>query len=353
MRQAAGYEPARQAEAFEDLLARVRAVPGVRAASFSNNGLFGGSDNGDEIIVEGYTPKGDGDRGSSYDAVGPGYFSTLGIPVLAGREITEQDRAGGAQVCVINETFARRFFDGRNPIGLHVTQSYADQSQHLPGRRRGQGLAAEPPARPRSSIASTCRPRSRRRASAASSFIIRPRGDAPRGAGRVRQVIQAAEPRMPVTRAVALDGVDRSPPVAGSAAGAAVDRLRRRRRAARRDRPLRRAVVRRRAPDAGARRPQGARRAARHPDRDDPAGDRLAARWPASSPAAALAARRRAVDREPPLRPVAGGSRRRSSSRSRAGDRRASPRPGCRPSARRASIRSSRCDRSEHACLRT
>ena len=44
-----------------------------------------------------------------------------------GREITAEDRAGGHMVCVINETFAKRFFDGRNPIGLHVTQMYANQ----------------------------------------------------------------------------------------------------------------------------------------------------------------------------------------------------------------------------------
>src|SRR6185369_11201554 len=84
------------------------------------------SDNGDQIIVEGYTPTGRGDKGSRYDAVGPGYFTTLGIPILLGREITEEDRAGGRMVCVINETFAKRFFSGRNPIGLHVTQTYAD-----------------------------------------------------------------------------------------------------------------------------------------------------------------------------------------------------------------------------------
>ena len=93
--QAAGYDPARQTAAFEELLTRIRAVPGVRVATYSNNGLFGGSDNGDQITVEGYTPKGRGDTGSRYDAVGPGYFSTLGIPVPLGREITEQDRAGG------------------------------------------------------------------------------------------------------------------------------------------------------------------------------------------------------------------------------------------------------------------
>ena len=97
--EAAGHDTARQTAAFEGLLARIRALPGVRAATYSNNGLFGGSDNGDQITVEGYTPTGRGDTGSRYDAVGPGYFSTLGIPVLLGREITDQDRAGGRTVC--------------------------------------------------------------------------------------------------------------------------------------------------------------------------------------------------------------------------------------------------------------
>jgi predicted permease len=207
--QAAGYEPARQAQAFEGLLARIRAVPGVRVASFSNNGLFGGADNGDEITVEGYTPKGDGDRGSSYDAVGPGYFSTLGIPVLTGREITEQDHAGGAQVCVINETFAKRFFDGRHPIGLHVTQRYADQSHTYEvvgvvkdsrqGRLRGrvEHRFYTPATQPAASIGAV-------------SFIIRPRGDGAAVLADVRRVIQAAEPRMPVSKAAALAGaIDR------------------------------------------------------------------------------------------------------------------------------------------------
>ncbi len=72
--QPAGYEPARQTAAFESLLTRIRALPGVAAATYSNNGLFGGSDNGDQITVEGYTPKGDDDRGSRYDQIGPGTF---------------------------------------------------------------------------------------------------------------------------------------------------------------------------------------------------------------------------------------------------------------------------------------
>jgi predicted permease len=125
--QTAGYEPARQSAAFAEMLARVRELPSVRAVTFSNNGLFGGTDNGDQITVEGYTPTGRGDTGSAYDAVGPAYFSTLGIPVILGREVSEQDIAAGRMVAVINEQFARRFFDGRNPLGLHITQMYADE----------------------------------------------------------------------------------------------------------------------------------------------------------------------------------------------------------------------------------
>jgi predicted permease len=201
--QAAGYEPARQAQAFEDVLERVRAIPGVRVASFSNNGLFDGSDNSDQITVEGYTAKGDGDRSSRYDAVGPGYFSTLGIAVVAGREITAQDSAG-APVCVINEAFAQRFFAGRHPIGLHVTQRYADVSHTYQvvgvvkdsrqSRLRGpiEHRFYTPASQPATRIESV-------------SYIIRPRGDGAAVLAAVRRVVQQAEPRMTVSQAVALD----------------------------------------------------------------------------------------------------------------------------------------------------
>jgi predicted permease len=125
----AGYEPLRQAAAFEALAARVRSLPGALSTTYSYNGLFSGIDNGDRITVEGYTSADAREIGSRYDAVAPGFFSTLGIPVLIGREITEQDHAGRRMVCVVNETFARRFFDGRNPIGLHITQHYGESTR--------------------------------------------------------------------------------------------------------------------------------------------------------------------------------------------------------------------------------
>ena len=207
--QPAGYDPLRQTAAVEELLSRIRAIPAVRSATYSNNGLFGGSDNGDRITVEGYTATGRDDRGSSYDAVGPKYFSTMGIPVLLGREITEQDRPGGQMVCVINETFAKRFFAGRHPIGLHVTQQYADQRKTYQvigvvrdsrqNRLRGdiEHRFYTPATQPATAIDGV-------------TFIIRPRGDVSSVLSDVRRVLRQAEPNMPISRATALTAaVDR------------------------------------------------------------------------------------------------------------------------------------------------
>jgi predicted permease len=123
----AGYDELRRPALFERLLERIRAAPGVRAATYSDNGLFQGGDSADQIIVEGYTSKGDNDGGSRYDHIGPNYFSTLGIAMLLGREITAEDQPSSNKVCVINEAFAKLFFDGRQPLGMHVTQFYGNQ----------------------------------------------------------------------------------------------------------------------------------------------------------------------------------------------------------------------------------
>ena len=125
--QSAGYEEPRRFQLFEQLLANIRAVPGVRGATYSAHGLFSGGDSGDEVIVEGYTRKGDNDGGSAYDHVGSNYFSTLGIPILLGREIGDRDQVSGSRVSVINEAFAKLYFAGRNPLGMHVTQVYGNQ----------------------------------------------------------------------------------------------------------------------------------------------------------------------------------------------------------------------------------
>ncbi len=118
----AGYDDVRRGGVLRELLGELARVPGVRAVSFSQLGLFTGGESSATIRAEGHEPTGDDDRSSAFDVVGPGYFSTLGVPVVRGREVTEADAAGAADACVVNESFVRRFFAGRDPLGLGVTQ---------------------------------------------------------------------------------------------------------------------------------------------------------------------------------------------------------------------------------------
>jgi predicted permease len=117
----AGYKEGRLANLYHDVADRLRALPGVLAVTYSRNGLFVGHEFGDQVEVEGFRPSRDEDKFARGDEVGPAYFSTIGIPVLAGREVTARDTAKSARVCVVNEAFVKRFFAGIDPIGKHVT----------------------------------------------------------------------------------------------------------------------------------------------------------------------------------------------------------------------------------------
>lgn len=66
-----------------------------------------------------------------FDVIGPGYFRTLGIPVLRGRDFTFQDNVGAPRVMIVNETFAQRYWPGQDPIGKQVT--FADGTREVVG----------------------------------------------------------------------------------------------------------------------------------------------------------------------------------------------------------------------------
>lgn len=106
-----------------EVTTRIHAIPGVRGVTYSDRPLLNGFDGSLPIAVEGFTSAREEDRGSAGSFVGPEYFSTIGIPILAGRAIGPHDEATSPHVCVINEAFAKHFFSGRNPIGKHVTIS--------------------------------------------------------------------------------------------------------------------------------------------------------------------------------------------------------------------------------------
>ena len=87
----AGYEPARRTSVLRELLGEIQRIPGVRAASFSQLGLFSGGESPTPSQSKATRRSRNHDRGSAMDVVGPGYFSTLGIPMMLGREILDSD----------------------------------------------------------------------------------------------------------------------------------------------------------------------------------------------------------------------------------------------------------------------
>ena len=118
---AAGYD-AQRAQNFQDeLLARVKALPGVESAAYGRmTPLSYGSYSSTLISVDGYQPPPEEQPNVEYNEVGPDYFATMGIPLMSGREFTRADDEKAALVAVVNETMASRYWRGGNPIGERV-----------------------------------------------------------------------------------------------------------------------------------------------------------------------------------------------------------------------------------------
>ena len=99
------------------LLERLSSVAGVEQASFSQFGFGRGTSRICCIALEGYVPHANEDRSVRIQPVSPEYFRTLSIPLVAGRPFADGDRTGSPRVAIINETMARHYFRGADPLG--------------------------------------------------------------------------------------------------------------------------------------------------------------------------------------------------------------------------------------------
>jgi predicted permease len=110
--------PAERRQAlYDDLVARLRSIPGVRSASQSMITPISGSSWNDNIHPEGYSAKSARDLLVWFNRVSPGYFESLGIPLIAGRDFDRRDALTSPKVAIVNETLARRFFPHTTAIG--------------------------------------------------------------------------------------------------------------------------------------------------------------------------------------------------------------------------------------------
>ena len=113
----AGYQAERIRHFAEEAQARVAATRGVLSAAVGVVSLISGDQNVSTISIDGHQPSEDEDMNPWFDTVSPGYFQTMGIPVLSGREFTARDRLGAPLVAVVNQVFANYYFKNESPIG--------------------------------------------------------------------------------------------------------------------------------------------------------------------------------------------------------------------------------------------
>lgn len=119
-RTAAGATNPQSGDFYRRLADLAKNMPGVRNASYSTFSPLSDTEIGINVVVEGYTLKPGETANELFVGVSPGYFDTMGIPLLAGRDFTAEDLQTKAAVVILNRTMAHRFFGDASPLGKHV-----------------------------------------------------------------------------------------------------------------------------------------------------------------------------------------------------------------------------------------
>jgi len=115
-----GYNEARGILFYQQLLERLRAIPGVKAAAVAAVPVLHGDEWDNSIGVEGHKAKDGEDVQAFMNAISPGYFATMGVPLLEGRDFDRRDVKPDAKVAIVNQEFARHYFGERSAIGRHI-----------------------------------------------------------------------------------------------------------------------------------------------------------------------------------------------------------------------------------------
>jgi predicted permease len=115
-----GYQGQRLANFYQEFMRRLQALPGVRSVTLSTHSLIGSGMSMQDAHILGYTPK-TGEKKDGVEAwvnhVGPGFFETMGIPIILGRGISESDTSTAPKVAVVNQQFVREYLGSGRPIG--------------------------------------------------------------------------------------------------------------------------------------------------------------------------------------------------------------------------------------------
>ena len=120
---------------YRDLIGKLRELPGVESVTVMAWRVGSWSSNNSDMTVDGRLPEvpNGGSRTVRSNVAGPGFFTTLGVPVLAGRDFADSDTETSPHVGIINEQFAKRFFPNRNPLGHEIGTEYGEYQMTIVG----------------------------------------------------------------------------------------------------------------------------------------------------------------------------------------------------------------------------
>jgi predicted permease len=190
-----GYSRARSIELFQQIQEQIAQLPDVRSATASVIPLLTDTNWSSTVKVEGYQAKEGENMNPDMNGVGPGFFATMGQPLIAGREFTVKDGAGAPKVAIVNETMAKYFFGADSPLGRHI------------GLGRSPNADMEIVGVVKDSKTSTLRTEPRRYLYTPyaqedeigqMTFYVRARASASGLGASVRQVAQRIDPHMPI-----------------------------------------------------------------------------------------------------------------------------------------------------------
>jgi predicted permease len=203
-----GYSEAQARHFYAALLARLETVPGIERASLVRhlplNALYGGGAM-QEVQVEGHDPAAGALPRVRYNVVEPSYFETMGVPLVSGRGFVAADRGSGPAAAIINQTMARRFWPGRDPVGRYFTlagkgpASGRRECQVVGVARDGKYLQIGEPPQPYFYLPFG------QQFSGEMTVIARYRGNAGAIAAAFRREVEATDPAMPALQVVTLD----------------------------------------------------------------------------------------------------------------------------------------------------
>ncbi len=200
--------PQQMAALHTQLLAKVRALPGVAAAGLTNvvpgDGYYGDSD----VVVAEHPPLPPGDHSDAlFRTADPGYFSALQIPLLRGRVFSEEERLDRDQFVVINRTMANTFFPGEEALGKHLKVTFGGRQRlyEIIGIVGDTPFAIEQAVRPMMwfPIFST----NLTGITNDAALAVRSRGDVTALALPIQKAIASLDPGLPVTRVLTMEQI--------------------------------------------------------------------------------------------------------------------------------------------------